>query len=304
MLSIEVKNLSKHYGNLKAVDNISFEIHEGEIFGILGPNGAGKTTTLEIMEGLRKADDGTIIIDNKRLDKDYNKIKEIIGVQLQSTSIYNKIKVEEALKLFGSYYKTSLDVDTVLETLSLTEKRKTYYINLSGGQKQRLSLGIAIINNPKIVFLDEPTAGVDPQARRNLWEIILKMKEEGRTVVITTHYMEEAQYLCDRVAIMDMGRIIDIDSPQALIKKQNLQSSIHFPMNGELLISDLHNIVGVIDVKILNGKATLFTHDPIMTLTSLMDISKQKNCHLDHMMLKEPNLEDLFIELTGRDLRE
>ncbi|MDH4128776.1 MAG: ABC transporter ATP-binding protein [Spirochaetota bacterium] len=296
--------MSKHYGNLKAVDNISFEIHEGEIFGILGPNGAGKTTTLEIMEGLRKADDGTIIIDNKRLDKDYNKIKEIIGVQLQSTSIYNKIKVEEALKLFGSYYKTSLDVDTVLETLSLTEKRKTYYINLSGGQKQRLSLGIAIINNPKIVFLDEPTAGVDPQARRNLWEIILKMKEEGRTVVITTHYMEEAQYLCDRVAIMDMGRIIDIDSPQALIKKQNLQSSIHFPMNGELLISDLHNIVGVIDVKILNGKATLFTHDPIKTLTSLMDISKQKNCHLDHMMLKEPNLEDLFIELTGRDLRE
>ncbi len=304
MPAITVKNLSKRYGSLQAIDDVSFEIDEGEIFGFLGPNGAGKTTTLEIMEGLRKGDKGTILIDGKHLSNEYQEIKEIIGVQLQSTSIYNKIKVWEALKLFGSYYRHSLSVDYMLDLLSLQEKRNSYVERLSGGQQQRLSLGIALINDPKIVFLDEPSAGIDPQARRNLWAIIHQMKEENRTVVLTTHYMEEAQELCDRVAIMDKGRIIVIDEPQSLIRKQNLQSSIHFPIVDNLDVSLLKSLEGVCDLKVVNKNATLFSNNPVKTLGSLMDLSKSSSFRVDHIVVKEPNLEDLFLELTGRDLRE
>ncbi len=304
MPAIVVKNLSKRYGSLQAIDNISFEIEEGEIFGFLGPNGAGKTTTLEIMEGLRKGDEGTILIDGKHLSKEYQEIKEIIGVQLQSTSIYNKIKVYEALKLFGSYYRHSLGVEYMLDLLSLEEKRNSYVEHLSGGQQQRLSLGIALINDPRIIFLDEPSAGIDPQARHNLWAIIHKMKEENRTVVLTTHYMEEAQELCDRVAIMDKGRIIAIDTPKSLIRKQNLKSSIQFPVKDNLPISDLKNLEGVCDVKVVDKNAALFSNNPVKTLASLMDLAERNAFRVDQIVIKEPNLEDLFLELTGRDLRE
>ncbi len=304
MPAIAVKNLSKRYGSLQAVDNISFEIERGEIFGFLGPNGAGKTTTLEIMEGLRKGDEGTILIDGKQLSRDYQEIKEIIGVQLQSTSIYNKIKVWEALKLFGSYYRHSLSLEHMLDLLSLQEKRNSYVERLSGGQQQRLSLGLALINDPRIIFLDEPSAGIDPQARHNLWAIIRQMKEENRTVVLTTHYMEEAQELCDRVAIMDKGRIIDMDAPQTLIRKQNLKSSIQFLVSDHLDISSLKNLEGVCDLKIVNKNATLFSDHPVKTLSSLMDLSRKKSFRVDQIVLKEPNLEDLFLELTGRGLRE
>ncbi len=304
MSAIIVKNLSKRYGNLQAVENISFDIKHGEVFGFLGPNGAGKTTTLEIMEGLRKADDGTIIIDDLHLDTNYQEIKQRIGVQLQSTSIYNKIKVKEALKLFAGYYKKSLDVDYILDLLSLNEKKNSYFEQLSGGQQQRLSLGIALINDPKIVFLDEPTAGIDPQARRNLWNIINRMKEQKRTVVLTTHYMEEAQELCDRVAIMDRGQIIDMDSPAALIHKQNLKSTIQIPHIEEIELSYLRQIIGVNDLKVVNNMITMFTQDPIKTLAELMSYKDKKNIKLEQMIVKGPNLEDLFLELTGRDLRE
>ena len=181
-------NVSKSYGDLKAVDNLSFEARRGEIFGLLGPNGAGKTTTLEMIEGLRKPDSGDIYINGHDVRRELHKVKEVIGVQLQSTSIYNKIKIGEALKLFGGYYKTRRSVDELLKLVALEDKRNTYHMKLSGGQQQRFALALALVNDPKVVFLDEPTTGLDPQARRNLWHIISKMRSEAKTVILTTHY--------------------------------------------------------------------------------------------------------------------
>ncbi len=304
MPGIVAKGLFKYYGSLKALDDVSFEINQGEVFGFLGPNGAGKTTTLEILEGLRKPDEGEVLIDDKNLTKDYYKIKQIIGVQLQSSSIYDKIKVIEALKVFAGYYKNPVNIDELLDILSLRDKQNTYFKDLSGGQKQRLSLGLALVNDPKVVFLDEPTAGIDPHARRNLWQIIEKMKNNNKTVVLTTHYMEEAQKLCNRIAIMDRGKIIDLDTPRALIEKRNLKSTISVHFTNEVNISLLYNIDGVSEVKLLGYTATLFTKDSMGVITALTDMAKKKLLFIEKMIVKEANLEDLFLELTGRDLKE
>lgn len=214
---IEVKDLLKKYGELTAVNSISFEVHKGEIFGLLGPNGAGKTTTLEIMETLREKTSGEVIIDGLSIDKDQNQIKRIIGVQLQSAGFYPNLYLYELIELFAGLYNVEVNPDEMLKLVDLTEKKKSKFKELSGGQKQRFSICTTLINEPKIIFLDEPTTGLDPQARRNLWELIKQIKSKGTTIMLTTHYMDEAEVLCDRVGIIDKGQIVIIDTPDNLI---------------------------------------------------------------------------------------
>lgn len=247
---ISVHNLKKKYGNFEAVKGISFEVFEGEIFGLLGPNGAGKSTTLEIMETLRQKTSGQVTISNFDLDKEPEKIKKIIGVQLQTSGFYPGLNLRELVDLFSGLYNMSTDVNALLKMVNLEEKVKNKFKDLSGGQKQRFSIATTLINNPKIIFLDEPTTGLDPQARRNLWELIRTIRNKGTTVIITTHYMDEAEYLCDRVAIIDEGKIIAQASPGQLID--------------DLVATGFQR-----------PKAT-----------------------------KSANLEDVFIQMTGKDLRE
>jgi ABC-2 type transport system ATP-binding protein len=214
---INVSNLTKSYNTFQAVKGISFQVHEGEIFGLLGPNGAGKSTTLEIMETLREKTSGQINVGGFDLDKDPNEIKKIIGVQLQTSGFYPGLRLVELIELFNGLYNKKVDPIELLKKVNLEDKAKSLYKSLSGGQKQRFSIATTLINDPKIIFLDEPTTGLDPQARRNLWDLIKNIRDAGTTVIITTHYMDEAEYLCDRVAIMDEGRIIALDKPDILI---------------------------------------------------------------------------------------
>lgn len=214
---IEVKNLVKKYGEFSAVKGISFNVFEGEIFGLLGPNGAGKSTTLEIIETLRDKTEGKVFVDGLDLDTQPNDIKKIIGVQLQASGYYPGLNLSELLQLFGGLYNRKVNITEFLDLVNLSDKAKAKYKELSGGQKQRFSIATTLINQPKIIFLDEPTTGLDPQARRNLWELIKNIRNKGTTVIITTHYMDEAEVLCDRVAIIDSGKIIAINSPDKMI---------------------------------------------------------------------------------------
>ena len=216
---IKVDKLVKTYDGNNVVDGVSFEVKKGEIFGILGPNGAGKTTTLEMLEALRPIDGGTATIDGIDVAKKPKDIKNIIGIQLQSTAFYDKLTLREQLKMFGSLYGRTVDTEALLAKVQLTEKAKNYVEQLSGGQKQRFAIASTLVNNPKVLFLDEPTTGLDPQARRNLWDLIEEIRDEGITILLTTHYMDEAELLCDRLAIMDSGKIITIDTPHNLIQQ-------------------------------------------------------------------------------------
>lgn len=214
---IEVQNLVKKYGDFTAVKGISFSVNEGEIFGLLGPNGAGKSTTLEIIETLREKTEGKVFVDGMDLDRQPNEIKKIIGVQLQTSGYYPGLNLTELIRLFSGLYNQKTGVTELLNLVNLKDKAKAKYKELSGGQKQRFSIATTLINRPKIIFLDEPTTGLDPQARRNLWDLISDIRKKGTTVIITTHYMDEAEVLCDRVAVIDSGRIIAIDTPDKLI---------------------------------------------------------------------------------------
>jgi len=214
---ISVRDLTKFYGAFKAVNSISFDVYEGEIFGLLGPNGAGKSTTLEIIETLRDKTSGNVMVDGLDLDKDPEEIKKIIGVQLQSSGFYPGLNLVELIELFGGLYNREVKPLELLRKVKLEDKAKSKTKELSGGQKQRFSIATTLINQPKIIFLDEPTTGLDPQARRNLWELIREIRQQGTTVIITTHYMDEAEQLCDRIAIMDKGEIIRLDSPDRMI---------------------------------------------------------------------------------------
>jgi ABC-2 type transport system ATP-binding protein len=216
---ISVSNLTKRFGNVLAVDNISFNVRPGEIFGILGPNGAGKTTTLEMIEALTPIERGSVLVDGINVAKQPKKVKHIVGIQLQSSAFYDKVTLAESLKMFAAFYGRKVDPLALLADVELTDKAKSYPEKLSGGQKQRFSIATALVNDPKVLFLDEPTTGLDPQARRHLWELIKKIKARGITVILTSHYMEEAELLCDRLAIMDEGKIIALNTPKNLIKK-------------------------------------------------------------------------------------
>jgi ABC-2 type transport system ATP-binding protein len=214
---IEVHDLCKSYGAFKAVDGVSFSVDSGEVFGILGPNGAGKTTTVEILEGMRPPDRGVALVNGTDVQKDPRGVKSVIGIQLQSSAFFDKLNLLEILGVFGSLYKRDVDALDILQQVELEDKAKSLFKNLSGGQKQRFSIAAALVNDPLVLFLDEPTTGLDPQARRHMWELVKQFKEQGRTILLTTHYMEEAEELCDRVAIMDHGHIVALEQPEALI---------------------------------------------------------------------------------------
>lgn len=302
MAIIKVKNLTKKYGELKAVDNISFEVKQGETFGILGPNGAGKTTTLEILEGLRRPTKGIAFIDKLSIKKDREHIKEIIGVQLQATAFFEYLTVKEILQLFADLYSNPIDVDRLIFDVMLEQKKKSYSTQLSGGQKQRLSIASALVNNPKVIFLDEPTTGLDPQARRGVWRLVRRIQKKGQTVVITTHYMEEAEKLCDRIAIMDNGRIIALDSPQGLIKSSGIRSKIMFkvikPLPDELLKECGGKIIKKDHVIIIESR------HPEHVLHQLMECVEKNKIDILDLKILQPTLEDVFLKLTGKKLRE
>jgi ABC-2 type transport system ATP-binding protein len=216
---IEVKGLTKKYGSFTAVDNISLSVRRGETLGILGPNGAGKTTTIEMIEGLKSPTAGSIMLDGKDVARETDAVKAVIGVQLQSSSFFDGLNLLELIETFAALYDNKVDPMAMLAEVELTDKAKAQAKELSGGQRQRLSVAIALVNDPKVLFLDEPTTGLDPQARRHLWDLVQKIKAKGKTIILTTHYMDEAEVLCDRIAIMDHGKIIELDTPQALIQK-------------------------------------------------------------------------------------
>ena len=228
---IQVEQLIKHYGEVKAVDGISFRVESGEVFGMLGPNGAGKTTTVEIIEGLRLADSGGVTVLGLDVARVPAKIKQRIGVQLQAPTLMPLLTIEETLRLFAGFYERSLPVTELLTMLSLEESRNILVKNLSGGQQQRLSVAMALVNDPDIAFLDEPTTGLDPQARRGLWSVIEEMSKKGKTIFLTTHYMEEAEHLCGRVAVIDHGRIIAMDTPDDLVTGNFEESAVQFEMD-------------------------------------------------------------------------
>ena len=216
---ISVSGLKKSYANVPAVNDVSFEVTRGEIFGMLGPNGAGKTTTIEILEGMRRADSGTVMVGGIDVHRDPKKVKSIIGVQLQASAFFDHLSVAETIRLYGELYGERVDVDAILEEVELADRRKAYFNQLSGGQKQRLSIAVALVNKPQVLFLDEPTTALDPQARRHMWDLIQRIRASGTTIMLTTHYMEEAEEICDRVAIMDQGKIVQLDTPDALIER-------------------------------------------------------------------------------------
>ncbi len=300
---IKVENLSKSYGKLKAVDDVSFGVKKGEIFGILGPNGAGKTTTLEMIETIRPIDSGNASVSDIDVKKHPKKVKHIIGVQLQSTSLFDYLTVAETISLFASFYGRKVDVKKILDEVVLQEKAKEYIPRLSGGQKQRVSIALALVNEPKVVFLDEPTTGLDPQARRHLWDVIRNLQKKGKSVVITTHYMEEAEVLCDRIAIMDHANIMEIDTPKKLINKFAAKSTIEF-VSKIIPLKKIESLPAVDGVKSTNSHRLIFTQDSHLTLKKLITLSDKENFEVKELHTRRGTLEDVFISLTGRSLRD
>lgn len=301
---IEVKDLVKKYGTFTAVNRIGFSVQKGEIFGLLGPNGAGKSTTLEMMVGLRKPDEGTAIIGGFDISHDIKKVKEVIGIQLQSTTLFELLTVEEILKMYASFYQKNVSIPDLIEEMVLTEKTKSRIKTLSGGQKQRLAIALALVHDPWIIFLDEPTTGLDPQARRTLWDIVLKLKEKGKTTVLTTHYMDEAHILCDRIAIMDQGNLIALDTPSNLVKSLQSDSAVEFQYEGEFETSELELVDGVKQVGRRKETYVLYTDDVQVTLISLIQLTTKKDMKLIDLQTRTSTLEDVFIHMTGRSLRE
>ena len=303
-IAVQVRDLTKRYGNLLAVNKVSFSVEDGEIFGLLGPNGAGKTTTLEMIEGLRKPDGGSVRVCDLETSHRTNTVKELIGVQLQSTSIYDRLKVVEVINLFRGYYRQSLATADILQEVSLTEKKGSYVESLSGGQKQRLALALALVNNPRVLFLDEPTTALDPQARRNTWEIIEGLREKGKTIILNTHYMEEAEQLCQRVGIMDHGQIIALDTPPNLIVKQNLDSAVEFISPNSSSQEFLGQLSGVNRVVQQGDKFRLYTQDATTLLAQIIHLNVQNQIQVNNLTTRSATLEDVFLTLTGRTLRE
>jgi len=303
---IAVQDLRKSYAQLEAVKGIDFQVQSGEVFGILGPNGAGKTTTVEILEGLRPRTSGEARVLGYDPERQKQQLKDRIGVCLQATNLPAKIRAQEALDLFASFYSRSLSSEMLLKRLQLWDKRSAFYETLSGGQKQRLALALALVNDPQLLFLDEPTTGLDPQIRLEIHSLIEEMKTEKRTVVLTTHYIEEAERLCDRVAIMNEGKIVAMGSPRELQQKSREQSRIQIVTAQPLQQSQLPQWPDAVQSS-LDGDGrslTVYSTRPARTLFEMMRWLDQQGIPLEDVHLKRPTLEDVFVELTGKKLRE
>jgi ABC-2 type transport system ATP-binding protein len=296
--AIEVRELRKRYASLTAVDGVSFAVQEGEFFGILGPNGAGKTTTLEMIEGLRAADEGEVLLLGEPPWPRNPSILPRIGVQLQASAFFERLTAREQIHTFASLYGAAArHADDWLEKVGLTDKAGTRTEKLSGGQLQRLAIACALVHEPEVVFLDEPTAGIDPQARRNLWDLLRSLNHAGRTVVLTTHYMDEAEVLCDRVAIMDHGRILELDTPAALVR--GLDAPVRVFVARHLLGVEQAQHIGSVDSVEEDGQTTvLITRSPSAVLARLAEMDA-----LEGLTIKAATLEDVFLNLTGREYR-
>jgi ABC-2 type transport system ATP-binding protein len=276
----------------------------GEIFGLLGPNGAGKTTTMEMLEGLLAPDRGELRVLGMDPSREAPTIKQRIGVQLQTAALFPQLKVSELIELFGTFYRRSVPVSKLLYELDLEEKRNAQTKNLSGGQRQRLSVALALVNDPELVFLDEPTTGLDPAARHSLWQLIVGMKEQGRSVLMTTHYMEEAEGLCDRVAIMDHGRILDAGTVDELVHRRFHERTVRFDRIDALGDTTLAALPGVSRVAREDGEVVLHTSDVAQTISSLLEAAAAAGTEPANLMIRRATLEDVFLELTGRGLRD
>jgi len=301
---ILVENLFKSYGAVEAVRGVSFAVEQGEVFGLLGPNGAGKTSTVEILEGLRTLDRGVARVCGLDPQGSGEQFKQKIGAVLQSTSLPDKLRVKEALDLFAHFYHHRADTNKLLARFQLDEKRNTFYSHLSGGQKQRLALAMALVNDPEVVFLDEPTAGLDPQVRREIYDIIEELRREKKTVLLTTHYIEEAERLCDRVAIVDQGRVIALGTPRELKQKSAGTTRIEVRLAHPLVNGKLSGLDGVSDSREFDGTYVLHSARPPQTIVALVKQLEAENNELQSLEMFSPSLEDVFIELTGRRLRE
>jgi ABC-2 type transport system ATP-binding protein len=299
----------KRYGQTTVVAEVSLSIRRGEIFGILGPNGAGKTTTLEMIEGVRAPDGGSIRVDGLDTRQNRRAVQQRIGVQLQTTSLFEELTVRETLSLFGAFFPRAIPANQLLAEVGLAEHARAHPHLLSGGQQQRLALALALVNDPLVVFLDEPTTGLDPQSRRMVWDTVQRLGEQGKTVVLTTHFMDEAQLLCDRLAIMDHGRIIALDTPARLIAQLGASATIECALSSEaegdepLTAADLSSLPGVTTAHQGLDGSTIYTEDTERTLTALLQLVAARRYRLDHVQIHAPTLEDVFLRLTGRELR-
>jgi len=301
-LIVEVKELVKCYRDIKAVDRVSFAIQENEIFAMIGPNGAGKTTTIECIEGLKKPDSGSIEVLGLDPRRDRKRLYELIGVQLQEASYPDRLKVWEICKLFSTFYKDVLPYEELLEKFELYKKRNAYISKLSGGQRQKLSIILALISKPKIIFLDELTTGLDPQARRTMWGLIKGLQKEGMTVFLTTHYMEEAEYLCDRVAIINYGKIIALDTVRNLINSSGIEEVVIFKAR-QVNLEALRKVEGVDTVKVSGNEFIVSGKGKNLLINVVSFLQKEANDYSD-LKIKKANLEDVFLKLTGHPINE
>ena len=301
---IRVRDVRKAYGDIRAVDGVSFEVLSGEVFGLLGPNGAGKTTTVEMLEGLRKPDGGELEILGIDAVNQPDVLKQRIGVTLQTAELYPKLTVIEVLDLFRSFYARTLPTAQLIEFLDLGERRKALTKELSGGQRQRLAVALALVNDPEVVFLDEPTTGLDPAARRSLWDLVERLRDQGKTILLTTHYMEEAEHLCDRLAIMDHGRILEMGTSAELIDRRFKERAVRFDSLAGIDDSDLARLPAVTSLKHDDEMTSLYTSDVPATIAALLAITEARGVEPDNLTIRKATLEDVFLALTGRALRD
>jgi ABC-2 type transport system ATP-binding protein len=305
-----LRGLRKAFTDVQAVDGLDLEVERGECFGLLGPNGAGKTTTIEICEGLTTPDSGTVELLGLNWKANAAELRQRIGIQLQETQFSEKLTVEETLRLFRSFFKRGISVDESIKTAQLEEKRKSRVGGLSGGQKQRLAMATALVGDPELLFLDEPTTGLDPQARRHLWDLVDELKQAGRTIILTTHYMDEAERLCDRVAIMDHGKVIALGTPQQLIASVGGEDIVEFAVvgheTGQVVVDAelLTAIPGVQSHRVDAGLHQLAVSEPHLVVPLIFTTLTAKGLHLSEFRTHSATLEDVFVRLTGRNLRD
>ena len=301
---IRCRDLRKFYGDVHAVDGVTFEVGRGEIFGLLGPNGAGKTTTVEMLEGLRSPDGGTLEVLGIDVAAHPDALKERIGVTLQTAELYPKLTIVEVLDLFRSFYRRSLPTEQLIDFLDLGERRNGRTKDLSGGQRQRLAVALALVNDPEVVFLDEPTTGLDPAARRSLWDLVEKLKAQGKTILLTTHYMEEAEALCDRLAIMDHGHLIEMGTVGEVVTRRFKERAVQFDRIDGLEDARLAAMTAVSSVKHDDGVVLLYTSDVPATISDLLAATESLGIDANNLTVRRATLEDVFLDLTGRALRD
>ncbi|GAA2161203.1 MULTISPECIES: ABC transporter ATP-binding protein [Glycomyces] len=300
MAIIEVRDLVKDYGSMRAVDGISFEVEEGEIFGILGPNGAGKTTTVECIEGLRSRDGGSVRVMGLDPERDGPELKQVLGIQLQESRLPDRIRVGEALDLYASFYRSPANTDRLIEKLGLERKRKTPFGKLSGGQQQRLSIALALVGNPRVAVLDELTTGLDPQARRDTWDLIEQVRNSGVTIILVTHFMDEAERLCDRIAVVDTGKIVALDTPAGLTARVSEEQRVRFRPSAafaDALLLDLPEVARVER----SGPHVVVTGDGNV-LQAVASVLARNQIVAAELRVEQVSLDDAFVALTGKSL--